>query len=106
MNIAAMLAAANSATASGRKPPPPMTAEVHKRSRATLSARATARWKTIFGKDALTTGQLATKRGCSHMGALSSMYKLETRGLVVRAGLAPTNGNKPTILWRWANTEE
>jgi hypothetical protein len=105
MNVAAMLAAANNPVARGRKPPPPITKEVYKRSRATLSARADARWKAIFGEDALTTGQLAAKRGCSHMGTLSSMYKLEKRGLVVRAGLAPTNGNKPTILWRWANTE-
>jgi hypothetical protein len=105
MNLAAMLVAANAPLATGRKPPPPITKEAYKRSRATLSARATARWKAIFGEASLTTGQLAAKRGCSHMGALSSLYKLEARGLIVRDGLAPTNGNKPTIVWRWANTE-
>lgn len=105
MNLAAMLVAANAPVAKGRKPPPPMTKETYKRSRATLSARSDARWKAIFGKDTFTTGQLAAKRGCSHMGVLSSLYKLEKRGMVKRAGLAPTNGNKPTILWCWANTE-
>ena len=106
MNVASMLMAASTAAPKKRKAPPPITKEAYLRSRATLSARSDARWKALFGDGEYTTGQLAAKRGGTHMGVLSSLYKLEKRGKIKRTGLAPTNGNKPTVLWRWVNTEE
>lgn len=73
----------------------------HKRSREVLQQNSDARWKKAFGDGKHTTAKLAGKFGYSHMGALSSLYKLEERKKVKRAGTVPSSSNKPAILWQW-----
>lgn len=75
--------------------------EAYARSRKTLQSRSDKRWKETFGGMPRTTTQLASKFGYSHMGALSSLYKLETRKQVKRVGTAPSGGNRPVIIWQW-----
>ena len=95
MNMIDALRAASSAQKPKRSNPG------HKRSREVMQRNSDARWKNTFAGQELTTAQLACKLGYSHMGALSSLYKLEKREKVVRVGVVPSGGNKPAVLWKW-----
>lgn len=97
MNIFTALIAAGAQAAGQRK----RNDAAYARSRKTMQARSDARWKAVFAGEPRTTTQLTTKLGYSHMGGLSSLYKLEERKKVERIGTAPSGGNRPVILWQW-----
>ena len=97
MSILTALVAAGAQAAGQRK----RNDTAYARSRKTMQARSDARWKAMLAGEPRTTTQLASKFGYSHMGALSSLYKLEKRKQVKRIGTAPSGGNRPVILWQW-----
>ena len=68
-------------------------------------ARADARYKTLLSGKNLSTTEIASKMGYAHCGTLSSLLKLEKRGLIRRTGVkerAPgvTRGRGATV-WTW-----
>lgn len=66
-----------------------------------IKAKAHGRYRLIMEGNELTTGEIAAKRGITHMGCLSSLYQMESEGLIERVGTRPTGGTKPTVVWRW-----
>lgn len=72
--------------------------------------KADAAYQALLKNKALTTGEIASALGHTHCGALSSLMKLEKRGLVVRAGIRPRESSahkgRGATIWRWADEHE
>lgn len=67
--------------------------------------KATAKYEALFTAGSLTTSEIANALGYSHMGCLSSLYKLEKRGRIKRIGIKERPPNAPRgrgqIIWSW-----
>lgn len=72
-------------------------------------AKADEKYRLLLTGKELTTGEIATVFDQTHCGTLSSLYKLEARGLVTRAGVMERETGsvkgRGSIVWTWiANT--
>jgi len=66
---------------------------------------AEERYRAILAGAKVATGDIANRLGISHMGCLSTLYELEKRGRIRRAGIIARKDNEPKgrgqILWTW-----
>ena len=72
-------------------------------------AKADEKYRLLLTGKELTTGEIATVFDQTHCGTLSSLYKLEARGLVTRVRTQERDSSvckgRGTIVWTWiANT--
>lgn len=96
MNLIAMLSAVpmGRGTAVTKTRPPRTNSPIRKRS--------DEAYQHLLSGQALTTGEVAAKRGLTHMGCLCSLRKMEARGVVMRVGTRPKQGvGKAPIIWTW-----
>lgn len=76
-----------------KKPVPPKSGPI-------IKARSQNQYRLILEGNILTTGEIASRRGISHMGCLSSLYQMEREGFIERKGVRAKEGKgKATILW-------
>ena len=70
----------------------------------------TEKYRQIMVGQKLTTSQVASRAGISHMGALTYLYELEKRKLVKRDGIMerPENAmrGRGQIIWAWCENTE
>ena len=66
--------------------------------------RADGRFRLVMEGQTQVTAVIAARLGMTSATALSSLYALEARGLVARAGKQQSTGNRPTILWTWTGS--
>ena len=66
---------------------------------------AEERYRAILYGAKVATGDIANRLGISHMGCLTTLYKLEKRGRIRRAGIIARKDHEPKgrgqILWTW-----
>lgn len=73
-----------------------------KKARDDIRNKSRGRYRLVMEGRELTTGEIAAKRGITHMGCLNSLYQMEAEGLIERVGLQKKEGpGKATIIWRW-----
>ena len=96
LSFAGMLLAPFDANKKERKKPvPPKSGPI-------LKARSQGRYRLIMEGKTLSTGEIASIQGITHMGCLSSLYQMEKDGFIERKGLRAKEGKgKATILWGW-----
>lgn len=75
-----------------------------------VQAKADGRYRLLMENNKITCAEIARKMGLSHMGCLSSLYKLEKRGLIKRVGWLPRppdmHMGKGSILWTWVKESD
>lgn len=92
-----------------RAPDKAPTAPKPKKKRATAShwpavrAKTQGRYRLAMEGRQRVTSEIAASVGTSHVNTLKYLHQYEKQGLVKRAGLRPTLGNRPTIVWEWVN---
>ena len=73
----------------------------HAKSRETIKANSRDRYRLIMEGNKLTTGDIASRRGITHMGCLSTLYEMEKEGLIERLGMKDSTGSRQTVVWGW-----
>lgn len=71
--------------------------------------RAIKKYRDLLTGKKLTTSEISSAVGISHMGALTYLYSLEKRGFVRRAGILPRSPwqrpGRGQIIWTWNEKE-
>ena len=67
--------------------------------------KADAKFRALLKDGPKSTGEISGAFSYTHMGCLTSLYRMEKRGLVKRVGSRPRDGGiggRGQILWAWA----
>ena len=66
------------------------------------------KYRALMEGTVLSTGEIAGAMGYTHMGCLTSLYKMEKRGVIKRVGSRPRDhayGGRGQITWTWVGEE-